>query len=197
MAASELVSQTPAALSGDVLDKAADAVLRLATEGPWRDLTLRDIAAAAEVPLGELYARTPGKAELLDRISLRFDQAALGVADDPGAEIGDRLFEAIMARLEAMEPHRFALIAILRDEGRLNGRLALRLASTGRALLEGAGVDTGGRRGPIRVVAMTGIWVRILQVWRDDEGALNRTMAEIDKRLKQMRKRLGQIGAGF
>jgi hypothetical protein len=96
-----------------------------------------------------------------------------------------------------MEPHRFALIAILRDEGRLNGRLALRLASTGRALLEGAGVDTGGRRGPIRVVAMTGVWVRILQVWRDDEGALNRTMAEIDKRLKQMRKRLGQIGAGF
>ena len=38
---------------------------------------------------------------------------------------------------------------------------------------------------------------RIVQVWRDDEGALNRTMAEIDKRLKQMRERLGRIGAGF
>jgi hypothetical protein len=44
---------------------------------------------------------------------------------------------------------------------------------------------------------MTLLWVRVVQVWRDDEGALNRTMAEIDKRLKQMRTRLGRIGAGF
>ena len=28
-------------------------------------------------------------------------------------------------------------------------------------------------------------------------GALNRTMAEIDLRLKQMRERLSRIGAGF
>jgi hypothetical protein len=34
-------------------------------------------------------------------------------------------------------------------------------------------------------------------VWRADEGALNRTMAEIDHRLKQMRQRLRVIGAGY
>jgi hypothetical protein len=44
---------------------------------------------------------------------------------------------------------------------------------------------------------MAAVWGRVLQVWRDDEGALNRTMAEIDKRLRQMRERLGRIGAGF
>jgi hypothetical protein len=44
---------------------------------------------------------------------------------------------------------------------------------------------------------MTAVWARVLQVWRDDEGALNRTMAEIDKRLRQMNKRLGELGAGF
>ena len=37
----------------------------------------------------------------------------------------------------------------------------------------------------------------MVQVWRDDEGALNRTMAEIDKRLKQMRERLKWVAAGF
>ena len=41
------------------------------------------------------------------------------------------------------------------------------------------------------------MWTRVLQVWRDDEGALNRTMAEIDKRLKQMCEQLKRIGAGF
>jgi hypothetical protein len=44
---------------------------------------------------------------------------------------------------------------------------------------------------------MTAVWARVLQVWRDDEGALNRTMAEIDARLRQMRERLGRVGAGF
>jgi hypothetical protein len=37
----------------------------------------------------------------------------------------------------------------------------------------------------------------VVQVWRADEGACNRTMAEIDKLLKQMRTRLALIGAGF
>jgi hypothetical protein len=44
---------------------------------------------------------------------------------------------------------------------------------------------------------MIAVWARVAQVWRDDEGALNRTMAEIDLRLKQMRERLSRIGAGF
>ena len=44
---------------------------------------------------------------------------------------------------------------------------------------------------------MTAVWLRTLQVWRDDEGALNRTMAEIDRRLRQMRDRLKRVGAGF
>ena len=44
---------------------------------------------------------------------------------------------------------------------------------------------------------MTAVWARAVQVWRDDEGALNRTMAELDKRLKQMAEQLQKVGAGF
>ena len=180
----------------DVLDRAADAALRLAGEAPWRDLTLRDIAREAGVSFAELYARASGKTALLDRLSKRFDQAALKAADDSSPDVGDRLFEAVMARLEAMEGDRIVLIAIAREEGP-SPRVARRLAITARALLEASGVDAGGRRGALRLAAMLATWVRVLQVWRDDEGALNRTMAEIDKRLKLMRKRLGQVGAGF
>ena len=59
-----------------------------------------------------------------------------------------------------------------------------------------SGVDTGGGRGALRVAAFTGVWARVLQVWRDDEGALNRTMAEIDKLLARTEKRLARVGAG-
>jgi AcrR family transcriptional regulator len=180
----------------DPLDLAAEAALRLAGEKPWREITLRDIAADAGVSFAELYARAPGKGALVDRLSRRFDGAALA-SDDTSTEALDRLFEATMARLEAMEPHRFALIAIARDEGPFSPRWGPRFATTARALLETAGIDSSGRRGALRIAAMTGTWVRIVQVWRDDEGALNRTMAEIDKRLKLMRSRLDRVGAGF
>ena len=65
-------------------------------------VALRDIARAAGVSFAALYARAPGKAALLDRLSKRFDHAALSAAEDdvpPDAEIHDRLFEAVMARL--------------------------------------------------------------------------------------------------
>lgn len=187
---------TPAA--ADTLDRAAEAALALAADRPWGEIALRDIAKAAGLSFADLYARAPGKAALLDRLSARFDREALTTAEDdvaPDAEIHDRLFEAVMARLEAMAPHRNALIAIARSEGALV--LGPRMPKTARALLEAAGIDTGGPRGAMRVAAMTAVWLRTLQVWRDDEGALNRTMAEIDKRLRQMRDRLKRVGAGF
>jgi AcrR family transcriptional regulator len=189
----------PAVIAGeDLLERAADAALALAADRRWNEISLRDIARAAGLSFAELYARAPGKAALLNRLSRRFDQAALKQAEEdaaPDAEVHDRLFEAVMARLEVMAPHRDALVAIARAEGL--AMLGPRLPFTARALLEAAGIDTGGPRGAARVAAMTAVWVRVLQVWRDDEGALNRTMAEIDKRLRQMRDRLKRVGAGF
>ena len=175
----------------DILDLAADAALALAAEGPWKDVTLRDIAAKAGIPFAQLYARADGKPALLHRIGTRFDRAALAAAEGEGEDVHDRLFDAAMARVEAMEPHRAALIAISKGPGVLV--FAHHAPRTARAILEAAGVDAT----PPRLAAMTAVWLRIVQVWRDDEGALNRTMAEIDKRLKTMRERLGRIRSGF
>ena len=173
------------------LDKAADAALALAAERPWREVSLRDIAERAQVPLADLYARATSKWGLMARLSDRFDRAALETAATPSDDVHDRLFDATMARVEAMEPHREALIAIVRSDTPV--MLAPHLPRTARAILEAAGVDAT----PPRILAMTAVWARTVQVWRDDEGALNRTMAEIDKRLKQMREQLGRIRAGF
>ena len=179
----------------DILDRAAEAALVLAEDRPWSEITLRDIAKAAGLSFAALYGRAPGKGALIDRLSRRLDAEALALCEDEDApDVHDRLFEAVMARLEVMAPHRHALVAMAQGEG---PAMAPRLPRTARALLEAAGIDTGGRAGLVRLAAMTAVWARTLQVWRDDEGALNRTMAEIDKRLRQMRKRLSQVGAGF
>ena len=177
------------------LDPVFVTLLALAEGKPWRDISLREIATRAEVPLPELFARAPGKAELLAELSRAFDAAALAVVPDEGADIHDVLFDVVMARVEAMEPHRAALTAIARDSTRGwdGAAFAIHFPRTARALLEGAGIDAT----PPRLIAMTAVWARIATVWRDDEGALNRTMAEIDKQLKTLRSRLGRIGSGF
>jgi len=175
----------------DTLDKATAAALALAAERPWREVSLREIAERAGVDFAELYARTPAKPLLVLRLSRELDRAALATAVNQSDDVHDRLFDATMARIEAMEAHREALISMARGEGPLS--IAPHLPLTARAILEAAGVTAT----PPRLAAMTLLWGRVVQVWRDDEGALNRTMAEIDKRLKQMRTRLGRIGAGF
>jgi AcrR family transcriptional regulator len=174
-----------------MLDRAGEALLALAIERPWRDITLRDIAEKAGAPLVDLYERAHSKAAVLDHIAVGFDRAALATAATPSEDIHDRLFDATMARIEAMEPHRPALTAIAAGGGLVI--LATHLPRTARAILEAAGVEAT----PPRLAAMTAVWGRVAQVWRDDTGALNRTMAEIDKRLKQMRERLSRIGASF
>jgi hypothetical protein len=174
-----------------VLDKATDAALALATERPWRDVSLREIAERSGVDFAELYAKAPAKPLLVLHLSQKLDRAALATAATPSDDPHDRLFDATMARVEAMEAHRAALRSMARGEGPIS--IAPHLPLTARAILEAAGVTATAPR----LAAMTLVWGRVVQVWRDDEGALNRTMAEIDKRLKQMRSRLGRIGAGF
>jgi len=193
---SEQADVTASASKLPLVDRAAEAALALAVDRRWDQISLREIAVAAAAPLADLYEAAPGKIALLDHLSRTLDRQALVSAEaDASTETIDRLFEAVMARLEAMEPHRVALISIARSEGML--ALAPRLPRTAKALLEAAGIDTGGIRGAFRLAAMTGVWTRVLQVWRDDEGALNRTMAEIDTQLKQTNQRLGRLGAGF
>jgi AcrR family transcriptional regulator len=178
-------------MSEDILDAAVDAALVLAAERPWREVSLRQIAEHAGVDFAALYAKAPAKPLLVLRLSQKLDCAALATAATASDDPHDRLFDAAMARIEAMEAHREALRSMARGEGPIS--IAPHLLLTARAILEAAGVTAT----PPRLAAMTLVWGRVVQVWRDDEGALNRTMAEIDKRLKQMRSRLGRIGAGF
>lgn len=174
----------------EVLEKGLAALNALCAERPWRAVSLRDVAEKAEVPLAELYRAAPSKTALMDHLALRLDEAALATAATPSDDVHDRLFDAAMARIEAMAPWRPALAGV-----EVTSALPLlpHLPRAARAILEAAGVEAIAPR----LAAMTLVWARIVQVWRDDEGALNRTMAEIDKRLKQMRARLNAIGAGF
>ena len=167
-------------------------------ERPWRAITLRDVAERAGVAASPISTpRPPGQGALLLALSqARLDQRGAGdrrVAPIR-AEVHDRLFDAVDgAAWRRWSRDRAALICHGR-RGERPARHRRRTAAHRPGDPRGApGVDAT----PPRLAAMTAVWARVAQVWRDDEGALNRTMAEIDKRLKQMRARLARIGAGF
>jgi hypothetical protein len=135
----------------EILERASAALLVLATEGDWRDISLRTVAEKAGVDLADLFPLAPGRTALLAHISRGFDKAALAPVNEDSSDAHDRLFEATMARVEAMQPHRAALIAISRAESVLT--IASHLPRTARAILEGAGVNAT----PLRLTPRCGV----------------------------------------
>jgi hypothetical protein len=53
-------------------------------------------------------------------------------------------------------------------------------------MLDGAGIDTTGARGMMRVKGMLGVWLYTVRAWREDETEdLSPTMAALDRALQR------------
>ena len=174
-----------------------DVMLDLVAAEGWQGLTLTRIAEASGLKLGDLYLQYGGKTDLLAAYARRIDTAmlaALGDApadDDGGPEaLRDRLFEAIMARLDALGPHKPAIRVLARD---LPGDPAALLCFLHGGLRRGldwtlaaAGLDSPGPRGLLRRKLLRLVYLDTLRAWlRDDSADLGPTMARLDKRLGQ------------
>ena len=177
-----------------------DAALELARLQGWRHLSLNDIAAHAHVPLTELYARYPSKTAILDAFAARIDQAMLaaGTAAEADESARDRLFDAVMRRLDALRPYKDSVRAILRD-------LPFEPASAGCAafgpfrrgltwILESAGLDSSGPLGVLRRAGLGLIYLDTLRVWlADDSEDMSKTMAALDQRLRRAEELMGLL----
>lgn len=173
-------------------DPVSEAV-RLAGLTGWRDLSLSDVAASCEMPLSELYPRYPSKSALaaafMGRIDLEMLERLAADGDDgaPAAEpLRDRLFSAIMARFDALQPHRDGVVAIARDSLR-DPVLALRLSAGPMrrsidCLLEAVGLPAEGLAGIVRRKAVGGIYLAAFRTWmRDDNADMGATMASLER----------------
>lgn len=180
----ELLAPPP---TPDEIDAAiiASAFTLMADQG-WRRLTVADAARHANIPLDKARVRFPGKLCLLTRFGQRADQAALTGALTEGP-VRDRLFDIVMRRIDSLQAHRAGVVALLRDmpQDPLTA-LALAPASAVSAswMLQGAGIDTTGLRGHLRVNGMMALWIATVRAWQKDESEdLAATMAALDKAL--------------
>ncbi len=179
--------------------KIIDALMALAAERPWEDVTLEALAERAEVPLATLRGAFDSRLSVLAAFVRDLDEEVLGHIDPGLAQEAprERLFDVLFSRFEALAPHREAI----RNLGRAALRdplLALELNQLTTAsmawMLTAAGIPATGGRGLVRAQALALVWARIMRVWLDDEDTgLARTMAALDKRLREAERAAIQL----
>lgn len=169
------------------------AMLDLVVETGWRQLSLAELSRRSGVPLATIRAHYATKADILTDWMKRVDEQALAriaeEGDDAGAEPRDRLFEAIMARLDVLTPHRASLRAILRDLGDTPtdwAPLACGALVSQRWILAGAGAESPGLHGAVKVAGLGFVYMRTLRVWLEEaDPGWPKTMATLDESLRR------------
>jgi AcrR family transcriptional regulator len=180
-------------------DRIIDATLALIPTEGWRGLSLSAIAAAAELPILQVYRVFHSKQAILGGLYRRLDQIVL--ADPPAAEPDerprDRLFDLLMRRFDALQPYKPALDVLRRE---LLGDPVTALCAGASLLrsmqwmLEAADIPTGGVRGAIAVKLAAAAYLSATRVWqRDDSPDLARTMAALDARLRRIEGWFGSV----
>lgn len=189
-----------AQLDSSIRRDLARAALSLAGSVPWREITLIRLADAAARPVADFYGASLWEA--VECVEEAFDRAIADDLDqlDPKQSVRDRLFELIMRRFEAMEPHREAVLAMEQGIDRDPTLLASahqRNVRCARWVLALAGLEADGMTGQARAQGLGVIIGQARAAWRGDSaGDFAKTMASLDKNLRRAEEMFGRW-AGF
>ncbi len=163
------------------------AAMKLAAERPWREVTLPDIASAANVSLVDVRNEFDTKGDVLAAFVRMVDDAVLArVPQRSGSQPArDALFEVIMSRFDVLAAYKPALKSIA---------AAWPMdAVAGARHRPIAGVDAAGCRHPqrrrrrpgARRRSRCGVRLGLSHVAGDNDPGLAKTMAALDRRLRR------------
>ena len=183
--------------SSETAEKIAIAAVRLAATRGWRALGLPEIAAEAGVTLADLARSYGSRPQILDGFERMVDSLMLSGAStgDSGETQRDRLFEIIMARLDALQPYRDGLRRVARElpmDPPTGFVLTCALPRSIAWMYAGAGIRIGGPLMPLRLATLGACYLATLRTWFDDESPdLAKTMATLDRQLDRSQRVLG------
>ena len=185
--------------SATVKDKAIRAALDLAAERAWNGVSLSDIARKAKISLADLREHFDDRADILTAWGRMLDRRILDKVKEPDNSLSprERLFDLLMERFDMLNEERDAVLSILSSfyPDPKQAVIALpHLAQSMTWMLEAAGIETTGLRGAVRVAGLTGLYLKTLWAWKNDDSAdMPKTMAELDKNLERVERWAGMI----
>jgi len=175
----------------DPREKLIDALVTLAAQKPWAEISLNDVAAQAGMSLTAFRDAFPSKGAILASFSRRLDRVVLDATTDDlaGESAKDRLFDVLMRRFDAMRPYKAALQSVndwaMRDPLSL-AELNRMTTNSLRFMLEAAGLSSEGPLGTLKLQGLALSWTHVFHVWlTDDTEDSARTMAALDKELER------------
>jgi AcrR family transcriptional regulator len=181
--------ETAAPSPANPKDAIVAALLELAGERNFEDISLSEIAARAHVSLASFREYFPSKGAVLSAFVRNIDKQVLDgmnddLADEPPKE---RLFDVLMRRLDILAPYRQGLEGIFEWTARdpLAGAAINRLMlNSMRFMLEAAAIDSEGPVGALKLQGLVMAWRRVQRTWfSDDDPGLAVTMAALDREL--------------
>ncbi|MBM3509562.1 MAG: TetR family transcriptional regulator [Alphaproteobacteria bacterium] len=180
----------------DPRTRIVDAALELVPVHGWSGLTLARVARATGHSLAELYNFFPTKTALLGAFLDRIDRAMVaGAGADEDESPRDRLFAVMMARFDALKPHKDAVRRIVQDLVRDPAAAVstgCRLRRSLALMLEAAAIPSGGLFGALRLEGLGLIHLSVLRVWLgDDSDDAAKTMAALDRALGRAEAAIG------
>lgn len=180
-----------------IIRKAVEAALKLASENPWAELTLSDIAKEAGLELSEFHG-VADKSDIAAAIEPTLDKAMSAEPADMSDPPRERLFDVIMLRFEEMEKHRAGLLSLRHWYERSPSRLAKlgkARIETSRWALACAGLDgQSDLPSGLRLAGLAWTIAQAERAWRKEDSAdFSRTMAELDKQLRASEERIGWL----
>jgi ubiquinone biosynthesis protein COQ9 len=181
-------------LEGKVITAAMD----LAASPGWGKVSLRDIADAAGCSLADVMAVFETKQDIVAGFRDCVDRAMLVGAGDIEREQSarDALFEVIMSRFDLMAPYKAGLKSIVAEMRREVpvpglGRIGATIR-TQNQILQAAGIDHDGAALVLRQLGLAALYNQVFMIWlEDDDPGMARTMAALDRRLRQGERTLG------
>lgn len=179
--------------------KAVEAALHLAETQGWQNVTLSDIAKQADIDMATLHDYFEDRFDVLAALGRMIDRKVLeniGEGDRTLSE-RDRLFDIMMERFDVLNDYRDGLTSVLNSFKTDPKQAVISLPHLGRSMswmLEAAGIETGGVKGAIKVIGLSGIYLKTLRVWCDDESPdMGKTMAALDKNLGRAEEWAGRL----
>ncbi|MCL4765956.1 MAG: TetR family transcriptional regulator [Hyphomicrobiaceae bacterium] len=172
------------------------ATMKLASERPWRDVTLLDIAEATGVTLVDLKNEFATKSEILAAFTRSVDDEVLRRAPrrESATSPRDAIFEILMTRFDVLAPYKEALRSIAGGSRAPDPAFVCTFLASQHWMLQAAGIDTSGVRGGMKVSGLAGVYASVLRTWlKDDDPGLARTMAALDRRLRRGERAMSNV----
>lgn len=171
-----------------------EAAMRLAATRGWENLTLSEIAAEAHVGLADVVREFGSKTAILGALRREIDVQLLKRLDSekPEGTPREKLFDVVMTRLELMAPYRTAMRRIrqdLRCRPVESAPIACGATQSLALMLEVSGIRTQGSEGCLKVSGLGCALSGVAKTWVNDSDDNGRTMAALDKALRQAEQR--------